>query len=306
MATFRSNFPELLEPRLRKVYFNQFKMEPLLYPVIANIITSKRAHEDTLKVSGLGTMLAKPEGTPIAYSDPVSGDRKRVVHVTYALGFRVTMEMQQDDLYNIIDKMPADLGDATKDHQENLFWGIFNDAFAGAVHLGLDGAQLCITTHALLKPKPGGATTDSNQVAPGVALSVTGLETAITQMRLTLNESGRQTPIRASKLVIHPNNSHEAYRLLETVAEPHTAENQLNSVATSRTGITPLDVPYLTDTDAWFIVAPKNQHSLTWYKRMGNTFSRGGDSQTKDALYDAMYRASVTFDDWRGVVGSAP
>jgi phage major head subunit gpT-like protein len=306
MASFRAAFAELLEPRLRKVYFNQYKMEPLLYPMLANVISSKRAHEDTIKVSGLGVMTQKAEGTPISYTDPVQGARKRVVHVTYALGFRVTMEMQQDDLYNIIDKMPADLGDATKDHQENLFWGIFNDAFAGAVHTGLDTAALCTTAHVLLKPKPGGAVSDSNQVSPGVALSVTGLETAITQMRLTLNESGRQTPIRPSKLVIHSNNAHEAFRLLETVTEPHTAENQLNSVATSRTGITPLDVPYLTDTDAWFIVAPKNQHSLIWYKRMGNTFSRGGDSQTKDALFDAMYRASVTFDDWRGVVGSAP
>ena len=306
MATFRAAFAELLEPRLRRVYFNQYMMEPLLYRQVANVISSRRAHEDTIKVSGLGVMVSKPEGTPIAYTDPVQGTRKRVVHVTYALGFRVTLEMQQDDLYSIIDKMPADLGDATRDHQENLFWGVFNDAFAGAVYTGLDTAALCTTTHALLKPKPGGATTDSNQVSPGVALSVTGLETALTRMRLTLNESGRQTPIRPSLLIIHPNNAHEAYRLLETQLEPGTNENQLNSVRTSRTGLRPLDVPYLTDTDAWFLVADKSKHSVIWYNRMSTTFSRGGDSQTKDALYDAMYRASVTFDDWRGVVGSAP
>ena len=120
MATYSANFPELLEKRLREVYFNRYNMEPKRYPQVFNVKKSSNAFEDAIKVSGLGTLTVKPEGQPIGYDDPVQGTRKRTVHTTYALGFRVTMEMQMDDLYGIIEQMPRDLADATIDHQENL------------------------------------------------------------------------------------------------------------------------------------------------------------------------------------------
>jgi hypothetical protein len=302
MATFTANFAELLEPRLRRVYFNQYRMQPKLYAQVANVITSTRAHEDTIKVSGLSTLRAKGEGAPVPYDDPIQGTRKRVIHVTYALGFRVTMEMSMDDLYNVISRMPRDLADATIDHQENLFWGIFNDSFAGNTHTGLDALSLVNTAHPNLKA--GG--NQSNQLAPAVALSVTGLEALLTRAKLMQSESGRFTPVTPSVLVIHPNNDHEAHRLLESEFEPGTSDNQVNTMRSSRTGVRPLSVPYISLTDAYWLIARKEQHSLLWYNRMGTTFSRGKDSQTKDGLYDVMYRASVTFDDWRGVWGSNP
>jgi hypothetical protein len=125
-------------------------------------------------------------------------------------------------------------------------------------------------------------------------------------MRTTTSPEGRYTPTTPSQLVTHPELSHEAARILESDREPFTDENQINTMRSSRTGIKDIAVPYLTDTDAWFLLSVKSQHTLTFYKRMGLTFSRGTDSQTKDALYDGMYRASVTFDEWRGTYGSAP
>ena len=72
---------------------------------------STKAFEDGMRVSALGSFATKPEGTPVGFDDPISGTRVRTVHTTYALGFRVTMEMKEDDLFNIIEQMPADLGD---------------------------------------------------------------------------------------------------------------------------------------------------------------------------------------------------
>ena len=269
---------------------------------VFNVLKSNKAHEDVIDASGMGSLAVKNEGTPIGYDDPVQGARKRVTHTVYALGFRVTMEMQDDDQYNIISRMPKDLANATRDHQENLAWGVFNTGFVATTHVGLDGLALFSTAHPSLK---AGAN-QSNMLSPGVALSQTGIETLITRARLMKDHSDRFTPVTVSTLIIHPNDDHEAHRLLETDKEPHTADNTVNAIRSSRTGISPISVPYLTDTDAWFMVAKKSQHSVIWYRRKGITFSRSKDAHTKDSLFDVMYRSSVTFDDWRGIWGSAP
>jgi phage major head subunit gpT-like protein len=302
MATFRGTAPELLEKRCRRVYFNEYRMQPPVYSKVANVIKSSQAFEDTLKVAGLGTLALKPEGTPVAYDDPVQGTRKRTVHSTYALGFRVTMEMLQDEQYNIIDKMPQDLGRSTADHKERIFFDLFNNAF-GTAYTGLDALQLCSTAHVLLK---AGTTGISNRANPGVALSVSGLESAMTNFSLTRDESGRYISLTPKMLLIHPNEQHNAVQLLKTQKEPFTAENQVSTVSTSQTGIVDTQSPHLSDTDAWFLLSGKAQHSIIFYNRMPVTFSNTKDSQTKDSLFDAMYRASVTFDDWRGVYGSQP
>jgi hypothetical protein len=306
MATFRATMPELLETRLRRVYINNYGRTPSQWEKIANIESSTQAHEDTIRVAGLGLLVLKPEGTPVSYDDPVQGTRKRVVHQTYALGFRVTMEMMDDEQYNVIEKMPADLGDATREHKEILFWSMFNDAFAGATFSEVDPGGSAIPlcgTHTFLRSGTAGSTF-ANFLSPTVALGVSGIESALTKFQLTPNESGRYIQIRPEWLVVHNNEAHKAYQLLETEKEPYTNENQVSTVRSSRTGLKPLETPYLTDTDSWFLVSPKSQHQIKWYNRMKVAFSRDKDAQTKDALFDAMYRASVTWDDWRGVVGS--
>jgi hypothetical protein len=299
MATYSANFPELLEKRLREVYFNRYNMEPKRYPQVFNVKKSSNAFEDAIKVSGLGTLTAKPEGQPIGYDDPVQGTRKRTVHTTYALGFRVTMEMQMDDLYGIIEQMPRDLADATIDHQENLAWGVFNDAFDGTTFTGLEGDELVQTGHALLKS----TTTYDNELNPAVELSTAGLESLFTLARTLVNESGRFTPVKLSTLLVPPDLEFEAARLLETDRQPGSNDNDINTMRGSRTGVGAMVVPYLTDTDAYFLLAQKSQHSLQWFDRMSTTFDRNKDAHTKDALFDVMYRAHVTFDDWRGVWG---
>lgn len=302
MSTFTSMQPDLIDPLEKDIFYKRYKMWPAIYPQVFNIKSSTKAYEDAMKVSGLGTFALKPEGAPVSYDDPVSGPRRRVTHSTYALGFRVTMEMLQDDQFDIIKQMPSDLADSAKDHRENLAWGLFNDAFTGATYTGLDGLSLCNTSHTYLKFSG----VQSNMQNPGVALSVTGLEAIMTQARTLRDESGRRTPVRLGTLLIPPALEHLAYQLLESEKEPFTADNQVNSVKRSRSGLGAVAVPFFTDTDAWFLTTSKDQHSLTWYDRMKLTMDSEKDGPTKDRLYDACYRASVCFRDWRGVWGSNP
>jgi len=304
MGTFTFNHPELLERDEKDIFFKTFAQRELLYPMLFNTRKSTKAYEDGMRVAGLGTFHTKPEGTPVGFDDPVSAAKVRTVHTTYALGFRVTMEMAEDDQHDIISQMPADLGDSARDHMERLAWSLVNDAFSGSTYTGLtDGAaavSLCNSTHTALKT----GTTQSNILSPAVALSVTGLESLMTLSSTTQSEEDRYINLPQSKLVFHPNLQHTAHVLLNTEFRAGSSDNDRSTVVSSRSGITPIHpngIPYLTSTTAWFI---SGDNDLTWNDRKGLTFDQAKDSDSFDIKFYAHYRASVMFREWRGFWGS--
>ena len=304
MATFTSTAPDLLEPWVTSIFFNTYSQLEELLGKVFNVKTSTKAFEDSFAVSNLGAFMLKPEGTPINYDDPVQSGRKRTVHSTWALGFRVTMEMMDDDQHSIISRMPESLGRSARHTREVQAWNRLGNAFTGAA-TGIpegDGItrSLCNTGHIRLKDLG----TSSNQASPGVAFSVSGLEDAITNFRLTQDDAGLRINLMPKQIVHHPNDEFVVMQVLDSQQEPYTADNQINTM--SRMGLTSVSVPYFTDTDNWFLLAEKSQHSLCFYERKKLEFARNKDAQTKDALFDGLMRFSVTHDDWRGVYGSAP
>ena len=299
MATFRGLLPELLEPWVSEVFFKFLTRIPLEFTQILKIKTSDKAFEDVFKVAGLGSFILKPEGTPISYDDAVQGARRRYTHSTYGLGFRVTDEMMQDAMHGIISQMPEDLADSARDHQETVAWQPFNTAFVTTTFTTLDTAALCSTAHTELKT---GATV-SNELNPGVALSHTGLESMLTQIRQTDNDQGRPVKLSPRWLLIHPDNEWEAARILDSTQEPNTNENQTNTMHRSKIGLTAFVARYLTDSDDWFVVS--DEHKVTWWNRKTLDTDESTDTQTKDRLFDARYRASVAPIDWFGLNGSS-
>lgn len=301
MATRSSNFPELLETRAKKIFFKNFTQQGQKFRELLAVVPSTKAHEDRIRVAGLGTFQTKAEGTPVAFSDPVEGTRRRVIHTTYALGYRNTMEAVDDDQWNILDKMPADLGDSARDHQERIAWDLLNDGYAGNRHTGLDNLALFSASHTTLRPELG---VQSNIQSPAVELSVTGLEAMMTQARTTQSEEGRYVDMQQSILLIHPDNEHNAYVLLETAFKSGSTDNDVSTVVSTRSGLKPLVVPFLTATRAWSIHDGPGRNSLQWNDRMDLTFSRAGDPDTFDEKHYAAYRASTMHSEWRGNWGS--
>lgn len=296
--TFRGTLPEVFEARQAEILYKNYTMQEKLFPQVFNMETSQKAYEDWFEVSGLGVFRTKPEGTPVTYDSPVQGVRRRITHTTYALGYRVTMEAMEDAQYDVIDQHPKDMGDAAREHDELLAWAFFNSPTSTTVGIVGDGLALASASHTILKPKDPAAATQSNLAA--VALSVTGLETALTAMMTTKTREDRFMPLKPSKLVIPPALSHFAHQILNTEKEVFTNENQVSTVSSSRTGISPVVVPYLTDTDNWALTCEKSQHKLCFNTRKKLTFDSSTDSQTKDKLFDAVKRNSVVAKDWRG------
>jgi hypothetical protein len=304
MATFTGLAPELLEAREKDIFFKRYSMQETKYTQLFETRPSNKAYEDRMRVAGLGRLATKPEGTPVAFDDPVQGSRSRIVHQTYALGFRVTMEMQQDELFGIINQMPADLGDSARDHQERLAWDVINDGYDGNRHTvmadGVAAGPLFASNHTALKS----GDVQSNLLSPAVALGVTGLESIMNTIATTLSEEGRYVDVSQAILLHHPNNQHRAYELLETEFKVDSSDNNRSTIAASRSGLRPLSVPYLTNTDGWSVHAPMGENSLKWNNRHSLEFRRGDDSDTFDQKFYAFYRASVQVDEWRGNYGS--
>lgn len=299
MATFTYTAPELLEPFVTEIFFNQFSTIEPRYTKVFRTETSSRAFEEYLRMAGLDGFASKPEGQPIFYDTPVQGQRVRRVAETFALGFRITMEMQADDQHGIMAKMPADLADAARHHRENLAWGLLNLSFVATTYTGFDGLALC-TTHTNLKA--GG--TQSNAQGPGVALSVSGIQSALTTMRTTTNESGRYIQLNPKTIVIPPALEFAAAEILQTDKEVDSNNNNINSVSTSRTGLSAFVSEYLTSDTNWWMACDKSQHDLRFVMRQELTTDSGTDPHTKDMWYDALYRAYVCFQEWRGIIGS--
>src|SRR5262245_65207482 len=107
-----------------------------------------RAWFDDWQVAGFGSLLEKPEGSKIIYQDPMPGSPKRYTATTYALGFRITEEMMEDDLYGIVgNKLSRALGRSVRDNFELVAASILNNAFNTAFTGFEDGVQLCYTTN---------------------------------------------------------------------------------------------------------------------------------------------------------------
>jgi len=302
-------YPDIFDTRQLKIFTTYEQQDSPYYNRYMNVVPANTRHVDSIRFSGLGVVRLKYEGASIFYDAPVQGRRRRTVHQTYALGYRVTMEALNDALFDVLRRQPEDLGRSVREHKENLAIGILDDSFDGLTHTGLDGRPLIDTAHPMLKP-PIPGTTLSNELSPGVPFSTEGLEAAITNLHLTVSEEGRQLgyTMRPSMVIHHPSLEHQVAIVLDSEKRPGTDFNDVQVVSTTRTGITGLTLPHLLDPDSWWlavsVASMGERYPLRWNNRMDTWFDRDVDGQTKDRLYDAGYRASVEILGWRGFVGS--
>src|SRR6266850_5191745 len=154
MPTTTGQFSQLLAPGLRKIFFQHLKERAPQYSSVFNVHSSSRAYEEDLEIAGFGIAPAKPEGNAIQYVDPTQGGKKRYTHVAYGLGFRVTTEMYEDDLYGPMKRMTRELGKAMRNVKEVVSFNVLNNAFNVALQFGFpkfgSNEALISTSHTLI------------------------------------------------------------------------------------------------------------------------------------------------------------
>ena len=303
MATNSGMFTALYAPGLRKLFFDKFNSLPTEYDKIANLVSSSRQYEEDRRVAGLGAMPEKTQGSSITYDDFIQGSTTvRYTHKTFAAGYRITMEAQQDELYGVFKKINEALAKGAHTTREVIFWNVFNNAFAaftssGTAGTGLDGLTLCSTAHTLV-----GGGTYANRPTVDTDLGIASLQAGITAFERGVDERGLRELHVPRFVVIPPEQKWLAREILNSSYKPFTADNEINAIV--QDDLQYMVSHYLTDTDAWFLTAAPGDHDLNYFQRMPLGFKEGDDFDTGDAKFRAWMRCSAGFSDWRGVYGS--
>lgn len=296
MTMVRGAFSQLLAPGYRKVVFETYKERPIEGRALVNMNTSKRAYEDDFPIAGFGTLVTKAEGASVTYQDALQGTPKRYTWNTYALGFRITQEMMEDDLYGVMgNRMSKALGRSGRNNMEVVLHAPYNNAFNTAYNGFVAGESLCSTSHALLR---GG--TASNRPAVDADFDLIALQAAFEHFHGLVDEAGLPAMF-IPKMVVHSIGDYwMVNQVLKTQQLPGGNQNDINQIA--REGITSHLSHYLTDPDAWFVIA--DNHDVNYFDRRAATFTNSDDFHTGDALYKLTRRNGSGFGDWRGVYGS--
>jgi len=265
----RQQFPDLflttMLPALDDVIFNRFDRLPPCYSKVFKMMTSGRSIEQTSEIAGLSTFGIVPEGQNVRYDESVPGFNKTYTHTQYGLGFRISRVMVDDDKFSIITKLASDLGRSAKETVELDAVSDFNNGFSGS-YLGPDGKALFATDHPLVKS--GG--TQTNTLAVAADLDISSLELALTDFRLMKDPTGKRIRVKPERLIIPAQLEFVASEILFGNMRSDTANHTINAFK-NRVGITAFDDvdiwEYLSDPDAWFISAAKEDIDLRFYWR---------------------------------------
>jgi hypothetical protein len=281
--------------------YNEYAMIPEQYPTVFNILSSTKDKETDSSVAGLGAMVEKPEGQPIEYDDPLKGQDKTYTHLTYGIGFRVTEEMKEDDLYDKIEKIPKSMAQSARVRIETEAWNVFNNGFTdSANYLGRDG-----------EPLFGDGTTKYhecldgnvcyNQLPTAADIDPATIEQMLIYWRKIVNDQNQKITIKPAYILVAPEQQFMVEKILNSSAEAFTAENQTN-VLKGKLKIIVGD--YLTDTNACIFLSDKSNHTLNFFWRRKLTMKGSDDFDTGDSKFKSTMRFSVGYTDWRGVFGN--
>jgi hypothetical protein len=297
MAISRAQLLKELLPGLNALFGMEYAKYGEEHKEIFEQETSDRSFEEETKLSGFSAAPVKDEGSAIEYDNAQEAWTARYTHETVAMGFSVTEEAVEDNLYDSLSaRYTKALARAMAYTKQVKGAAILNDAFSTTYG---DGVALCSTAHPLVS---GG--TNSNTPATAADLNETSLEAAVIQIGGWTDERGLLIAARPRKLVIPSNLQFVATRLLETEGRVNTADNDLNALKNN--GSIPEGYAvnhYLTDTDAWFLMTDV-PNGLKHFVRAPMSTSMDADFDTGNSRYKARERYSFGVSDPLGVFGS--
>lgn len=295
----RGTFSELLAPGLSEVFHRAYDEEPSKWEQFFNTNSSTRAYEDDFSYGGFELFQQRGELEDLPVRDARPGFTTRYVHRTWANGYKLSRELIDDEMYGVTREFPALLARSARATKESTAAAIFNLGFS-ASYPGGDAKALFATDHPLYSGGLG--TTWSNTFASTTPLSHTALKDAIIQMKRTKADDNIFTPFVPRVLLVPDDLYFKALEIVGTERVPYSADNTTNVVA--QQGLQVVAWSYLTDTDAWFLAAPKAQTKLKYYSRWEMTESMEDVERNLSMVHRAFYRCSFGWSDAMGVFGA--
>jgi Mu-like prophage major head subunit gpT len=298
MAINTGLFGKALWPGVNTWYGKAYDEFGTEYDKVFTKKTSRKNFEEVVSVSPFGLAQQKGEGAPVSYDTEQQGFIDRYVHVVYALGFIITKEMVEDDLYDVVGERKATgLAFSMRQTKEINGANVLNRAFNSSYTFG-DGVSLVNASH----PNVAGGTW-SNQIAVAADISEAALEQAYIDIQKYTDDRGKRISVKVNKIIVPVDLDFEVNKILKTEYEVGTNNNTVNVVRGRFPGGIVIN-HYLTDTDAWFIQTTV-PNGLTYFERRGDAFSMDDDFDTDNAKFKATSRYSFGCGDKKNIYGSA-
>ena len=299
MAISRAQLLKELLPGLNALFGLEYDRYGEEHKEIYETESSDRSFEEETKLSGFANAPVKNEGAAIAYDNAQEAFTSRYNHVTIALGFSLTEEAVEDNLYDSLSaRYTKALARSMANTKQVRAANVVNNGF-NAAYTGGDGVPLFSDAH----PVVSGGTNSNTQDTPA-DLSETSLENAVIQIAAWTDERGLLIAAKPRKLVIPPALQFAATRILETQLRVGTADNDINAMYTNSSIPEGYTVNhYLTDTDAYYLTTDV-PNGMKHFERTALTTSMDGDFDTGNVRYKARERYSFGWSDPLGMWGS--
>jgi phage major head subunit gpT-like protein len=302
MAISRAQLLKELLPGLNALFGMEYARYGEQHKEIYETETSERSFEEETKLSGFGAAPVKNEGSAIAYDNAQEAFSTRYTHETIALGFSITEEAIEDNLYDSLSsRYTKSLARAMAYTKQTKAAAVLNNGFTNSsAYYGGDGVPLFSTSH----PTVGGGV-NSNTPSTQVDLNETSLEASVIQIAAWTDERGLLIAAKPRKLIVPPALQFVATRLLETSLRVGTTDNDINALKNNGSipgGYTVNN--YLTDTNAWFICTDV-PNGLKHFVRTPMTNNMDGDFDTGNVRYKSRERYSFGWSDPLGMFGSS-
>lgn len=293
-----ANFAKLLEPGLRKIFFETYTELSEQYSKVFKMNTSSKAKEVDYGLGAFGDWEKRTdELDTVKYAKIKAGLERVYVHEAFTKGFMISREMYEDEQYGQMDKMAKALARAGRAKVEKDAVSVFVNGFTTPIY---DGQALFSNAHPLVDND----TVKGKNLATG-ALTDANLKKAIQIMREQVDEAGGLIQMKADTLIVPPALEFEARKILESVGE---ADTDLNNANTVKGALKLVVLDYLganaggSDT-AWYLM-DSTRHELNFFWRIRPEFKAEEEFDNYVAKYRGYMRYSYGVSDWRGVVGS--
>lgn len=293
-------FGNHLDRDVNDIFFDEYMTHVGEYNQIAKISQAPAGnHYTESELSGLGHLREIDEGDAVEFDTMVEGHKKTVYYTEFGLGAQITKHMYRDDLTGNFKKIPRALAKSAAQKPEVEFFDLFNSGFD--THTAWDGEYIFDTDHSTLK---SGETISNDPTAS--SLSETTLQAAFEYFENLVDEAGMPLDFTPSILLVPTELMWTAYQLHGSPKVLGSANNDPNTVFPQFPAVPGWRVhvsKYLTDTNAWFLIAEEHQAYFLWKDQIALTSA--DDFYTDSALFKVTERFATFVMDYKGLYGNA-
>lgn len=291
------NYPKALWPGVKTFFGRTYDEHGLECLDLFDVESSDKSREEDVEATGFGLAPSKPEGASTTYDNDLQGYVNLAIHTVFSLGYIVTREEMDDNLYEeVVMKRAQALAFSMRQTKENVAANKYNKAFDGST-TG-DGKFWIASDHSTRSGD------QSNLLPIAADLSEASIEDLSIQISNARNNRGLKISLTPQTLHIATANMFEARRILNSPLQNDTANNAINALMDK--GVFPGGIKvnhYFTDEDAWFIRTNAPRGNVL-YQRKAVEFTRDNDFDTENFKAKGYERYVPTLIDWRGLYGT--